>query len=93
MVSLWNCIRVDLRSVLAGLRRVDAGPVEGPTLSDLAEKEAAAAVEEAAGVGSEEMRSMSVVPAESWPDAMALGFRLTPPTTSGDKERPKGGLC
>lgn len=56
-----------------GFPRVDAGPIEGATLSGLAEEEAAAA-EAAAGVGSEVMRSMSVIPVESWPDAMAIGF-------------------
>lgn len=58
----------DFRSA-AGLPSVEAGPAEtGGMLSDLV---AVAADTAAAGVGSEVMRSMSVVPAESWPDAMA----------------------
>lgn len=62
MVSFWICVRVallDFRSVVIGFPSVEgaaAGAGLGPA--------------EAAVAGSEVMRSMSVVPEDSWPEAM-----------------------
>lgn len=64
MVSLWICIKValfDFFSVVTGLPRVEGAAVE---------EELATAAE-----GSEVIRSISVVPADSCPDAMVRGRR------------------
>jgi hypothetical protein len=72
MVSFWNCISVpffDLRSAgaAAGFPSREPPPPEVDCCDDAPEPEAGT------GDGSEVMRSISVVPEESCPEAMAAG--------------------